>query len=173
MTNRCILIFPQFENVSVIDKIRKKYDPNYNNVFPHITLVFPFESDISKEQLLSHVKIKLQQTKCFCLKLGNLVKKNSRGYYLMLEVTEGSDKVKELHQKLYEGILAPFKPKWQDGFMPHMTIGQFEDEAELYAAYDSLSGIDEQFSARICSVSVEVIGSKSESIIEFELPLLD
>lgn len=173
MTNRCILIFPQFENVSVIDEIRKKYDPNYLNVPPHITLVFPFESNISKEQLLAHVKNTLHNTKCFCLKLGNLVKKHSKEYYLMLEVTEGSDKVKELHEKLYEGILANFKPSWPDGFMPHMTIGQFGDEAGLEAVYNSLSGVHEQFSARICKVSVEIIGSKSESIIEFELPLPD
>lgn len=173
MTNRCILIFPQFENVSVIDEIRRKYDPNYFNVLPHITLVFPFESDISKEQLIAHIKNKLQKTKCFCLKLGNLIKKHSKEYYLMLEVTEGSNKVKELHENLYEGILTPFKPSWPDGFMPHMTVGQFEDEAGLEAAYDSLSGIDEQFSARICRVSVEIIGNNSESIIEFELPLLD
>lgn len=173
MANRCILIFPQFKNVSVIDKIRSKYDPNYMNVLPHITLVFPFESDISKSQLLTHVNNTLQQTKCFCLKLGNLVKKSSRGYYLMLRVTEGSDKVKELHEKLYEGILAPFKPEWPDGYMPHMTIGQFINKAELDTAYDRLLGIDEQFSARICRVSVEIIGSNSESIIEFELPLID
>lgn len=173
MTKRCVLIFPQFENVSVIDEIRKKYDPNYSNVPPHITLVFPFESDITKQQLQSHVKNTLQKTKCFCLKLGNLVKKNSRGYYLMLSVTEGSSKVKELHQKLYQGILAPFKPEWPGGFMPHMTVGQFENKTELDASYNILSGMDEQFSARICRVSVEIIGSNSESIIEFELQLID
>ena len=54
-----------------------------------------------------------------------------------------------------------------------MTVGQFETEAKLEAAYDSLSGIHEQFSARICRVSVEIIGSRNESIIEFELPLID
>ena len=172
MTKRCILIFPQFENVSVIDEIRKKYDPNYENVLPHITLVFPFESDLTKQQLLSHVENALHKTNCFCLKLGNLVKKNSKGYYLMLRVTDGSIKVKELHQKLYEGILAPYKPEWQDGFMPHMTVGQFENQSDLDAAYDNLD-INEQFSARICRVGVEIIGSNNESIIEFELPLTD
>jgi len=48
---RCIMIFPQFNNINIIDGIREKYDPLSNNVRPHITLVFPFESNISKVDL--------------------------------------------------------------------------------------------------------------------------
>ncbi len=46
MIKRCIMIFPQFENIEVIDKIRNKYDPLANHLRPHITLVFPFDSNI-------------------------------------------------------------------------------------------------------------------------------
>lgn len=40
------MIFPKFENIKIIDEIRDKYDPLANHVRPHITLVFPFESNI-------------------------------------------------------------------------------------------------------------------------------
>ena len=43
---RTIMIFPKFSNQEIIDEIRKKYDPLYNLVKPHITLVFPFKSDM-------------------------------------------------------------------------------------------------------------------------------
>ncbi|MPQ44814.1 hypothetical protein [Clostridium tarantellae] len=33
------------KNINVITNIRKKYDPLADLVLPHITLVFPFESD--------------------------------------------------------------------------------------------------------------------------------
>lgn len=38
---RTIMIFPQFDNEEIIQGIRKKYDPLYHLIKPHITLVFP------------------------------------------------------------------------------------------------------------------------------------
>ncbi len=40
MTVRTIMIFPEFKNMEIIDKIRNQYDPLANLVRPHITLVF-------------------------------------------------------------------------------------------------------------------------------------
>lgn len=54
MIERCIMIFPEFENMSVINGIRDKYDPLAKYVRPHITLVFPFQSDISSIELKKH-----------------------------------------------------------------------------------------------------------------------
>jgi len=45
------MIFPEFENMEIIDNIRKQYDPLADLVRPHITLVFPFESPLSNMQL--------------------------------------------------------------------------------------------------------------------------
>ncbi len=45
------MIFPQFGNQEIIDGIRKKFDPLYHLVSPHITLVFPFKSDMSNVML--------------------------------------------------------------------------------------------------------------------------
>ena len=44
---RDILIFPKFDNMKIIDKIRNKYDRLSNLVAPHITLAFPFNDKIS------------------------------------------------------------------------------------------------------------------------------
>lgn len=49
------MIFPKFNNRQIIDKIREKYDPLANHVRPHITLVFPFESDIETTELKEHI----------------------------------------------------------------------------------------------------------------------
>ena len=45
------MIFPQFDNIDVINSIRNKYDPLAKLVKPNITLVFPFDSEITNEQL--------------------------------------------------------------------------------------------------------------------------
>ena len=51
MSLRTIMIFPEFRNMNVIDSIRIKYDPLTKLVRPHITLVFPFDSDMSNDEL--------------------------------------------------------------------------------------------------------------------------
>jgi len=51
MKKRTIMIFPEFDNMKFIDQLRQKYDPLANKVRPHITLVFPFESDMLKHEI--------------------------------------------------------------------------------------------------------------------------
>ena len=45
------MIFPQFNNIETIDEIRDRYDPLAKLVCPHITLVFPFESEITNDEV--------------------------------------------------------------------------------------------------------------------------
>ena len=51
MAQRTIMIFPDFEQMEIIESIREKYDPLYQLVKPHITVVFPFDMDVSNEEL--------------------------------------------------------------------------------------------------------------------------
>ncbi|WP_369010063.1 hypothetical protein [Alkalihalobacillus sp. TS-13] len=36
--------------------MRSKYDPLFDKISPHITLVFPFESTLSTDECISHLK---------------------------------------------------------------------------------------------------------------------
>lgn len=54
MNLRTIMIFPDFYNMEVIDNIREKYDPLAKLVRPHITIVFPFDIEVSNDDL-SHI----------------------------------------------------------------------------------------------------------------------
>jgi hypothetical protein len=51
MNRRTIMIFPEFKNIDVINDIRKKSAPLAELVLPHITLVFPFDSKLTNEEL--------------------------------------------------------------------------------------------------------------------------
>lgn len=48
---RAVVLFPKFNNIDTINNIREKYDPLYNYIAPHITIVFPFESDLTTNEL--------------------------------------------------------------------------------------------------------------------------
>lgn len=171
---RCIMIFPQFSNIDIIDRIREKYDPLANNVRPHITIVFPFESNISKEELQEYLAVSLNGMKSFHLTLEGVIRiHDDSGYYLFLGVKEGVEKIKKLHDKLYEGMLKEYKPNWLNNveFMPHMTIGNFHNKEELDNAYKDVGGIKDRFSTIVDKISAEIIDENEDSIIEMEVKL--
>ncbi|WP_411170681.1 2'-5' RNA ligase family protein [Clostridium sp. MB05] len=49
--------------------MRGKYDPLANCIDPHITIVFPFESDISTNELKEHFNEALKDVKKFSVSL--------------------------------------------------------------------------------------------------------
>ncbi len=73
MINRAIVIFPDFENSQVIDEIREKYDPLFNYIPLHITLIFPFQSSITDNELLEHVEKQLRDIKTFELSVRGII----------------------------------------------------------------------------------------------------
>ena len=87
MSLRTIMIFPEFHNKEIIDNIRKQYDPLAALVKPHITLVFPFESPMSNEELKHILNKRLQDAKPFQLTLGDFSKhEDVFGNYIFLNV---------------------------------------------------------------------------------------
>lgn len=171
---RCIMIFPEFENMEIIDKIREKYDPFVKNVDPHVTLVFPFDSNIKKDELKKHIKSTLQNEDPFEIVLKNVVKiDDSTGMYLFLTVKEGNDVIKRLNKLLYSGILEQYKPEFFNKieFMPHMTLGKFDSREKLNIAYEDIKNMDNEFKSVIENVCVEIIDENMNSIIEMQINL--
>lgn len=173
MIERCIMIFPEFSNVSVIDEIRAKYDPLAHHVRPHITLVFPFQSDISTSELKAHLENVLSEIEPFVITLQGITAAQSFGSYLFLEITEGTEKLVEIHKRLYTGLLESIQPQWlkAGGYHPHMTVGKVADEKEYKAAIEDVRDIKNVFASLVKKISVEIIDENEDSIIEIEIPL--
>lgn len=168
------MIFPQFENINVIDEIREKYDPLAKHVRPHVCLVFTFESGLTSTELSEHLNKVLSEIKPFRLTLQDIVKiDNPLGMYLFFDIKEGNEEIKKMSQKLYAGILQDYKPGWlnENTFMPHMTIGSFRDREKLNAAFKATEAIKESFNTIVDKISVEIVDENEDSIIEMEKSL--
>ena len=168
------MIFPQFENIKIINDIRAKYDPLANHVKPHITLVFTFESYITSTELKKHIEGVIMEIKPFLLTMDKIIKiDNSLGMYLFLTLNEGIKEIKHLSSNLYTGILESYKPQWlnNETFFPHMTIGSFSSIDNLNKAYIDVSNIEETLTTIVNKVSVEIIDEIEDSIIDFEIEL--
>ena len=167
MSIRTIMIFPEFENIDVINDIRKKYDSLADLVLPHITIVFPFDSKLTNDELSLHLKMCLNDIQSFGIELEGFSKQeNKHGNYLLLNVVQGIAAIKNIHDRLYKGELEQFDIGYD--YAPHMTVGKVSSVGLLNKAFDDVNRCSCKFSAEVKKISVEMIGKHEESIIIIE-----
>lgn len=166
---RAIVLFPKFRNMDVIQGIREKYDPLANYIAPHITLVFPFESERSTEELREHLVHSLKGLQRFKILLSGITGDFREGY-LFLNVKRGNDDIIDLHDRLYSGVLEPFLLR-KATFCPHITVGRLEQQTEFDQALNELADFSESFEAEIDRVYIESIDSFERSSTELVLDL--
>lgn len=173
MVERCIMIFPEFSNMSIIDGIRAKYDPLAHHVRPHITLVFPFQSDISTKELQAHLDKVLSKVKPFEITLQGITPVKSFGNYLFLGITDGIEEIVDIHRSLYTDLLAHIHPLWlkKGGYLPHMTVGNINDEEVYKTAVEEVKDVGDEFKTIVKKISVEIIDDNEDSLIEMEIIL--
>ncbi|MTI69814.1 MAG: 2'-5' RNA ligase family protein [Firmicutes bacterium] len=168
MKKRSVIIFPKFNNIEKIEDIRSKYDPLYNCIKPHITLVFPFESNIQTKELKKHIKEVLGGIDKFKLKLKGIT--GSLDNYLFLNIKEGNDNLIKIHDKLYTGILKKHLYK-KITYFPHLTVGKFEDSNSFQKAFMEVKNMDYVFEAVIEKIYVEIIDENENSNIELSISI--
>ena len=170
MKEHTIMIFPKFKNIQLIDEIRIKYDPLVKLVQPHVTLVFPFKSELTDEEILRGICSSLDKVSKFKLTLKGIEKSSdSYGNYIFLKVKEGNDEIVNLHDRLYEGIFKKYKVDIP--YVPHMTVGNLKTVKEMELAYKELKNNNYQFETIVDTISVEMIGENGESIVNINYKL--
>ncbi|MBO4927412.1 MAG: 2'-5' RNA ligase family protein [Clostridiales bacterium] len=171
MSLRTIMIFPKFENIEIIDSIRKKYDPLADLVRPHITIVFPFESEMSNDELAAVLDERLKGIPAFDMELCGFGKQSEPfGNFLFLNLVKGAELIVKMHDLFYSN---DFKNFFMDyPYMPHMTVGKLSTVEELEEAFEGVKTIEDSFVTRVRKISVEMIGEHEESIIILEKELL-
>ncbi len=126
-----LVFYPQLslELSESIDTIRKEYDPTYNIIKPHITIIFPATNNLNERLLISHIEQVLSRWSPFEIRLGGFHK--SPDHWLFLTLQEGEAEVKRLHQELYTGYLAEYRKVGYIPF-PHLGLGLFIKEGCTY-----------------------------------------
>ncbi|UFT98326.1 2'-5' RNA ligase family protein [Radiobacillus kanasensis] len=168
MIKRSICIFPFFENIDKLELWREKYDPLYGKIAPHVTLVFPFESELSSKMIGSHVSNALKEIKPFELEFSGFSVENDS--FLFIDVERGYDTIVQLHNRLYTGILKQFLRK-DLPFKPHLTIGRFVSDHACEEAFQVVSEENLTFQTAVTEVVVEVIEEDESSTVECRIRL--
>lgn len=165
---RAIHLFPDFPNLHSINAIRAKYDSLANLIPPHVTLVFPFESDVSTEVLAAHLKEATVGLKPFRIAMRGVT--GAEGEYLFLNVKVGNDQIIQLHDKLYTGLLRQYLYR-NLTYTPHLTVGRIKDKQTFESALAETEDWNEIFEATVHDFVVEGIDERESSIIEIKVPL--
>jgi 2'-5' RNA ligase len=167
------MIFPEFSNMGIINEIRSKYDPLAHHVRPHITLVFPFQSDISLNELKLHLENVLSKVESFKLVMQGITPVQQFGNYLFLEIITGKEEIIDIYKRLYTDLLESIHPQWlkTGNYYPHMTIGKLATEEEFKSAIENVKDIKDLFHTIVEKVSVEIIDENEDSLIEMEVSL--
>jgi 2'-5' RNA ligase len=165
---RAIHIFPEFSKAAAIDRLREKYDPLFHLIRPHITLVFPFDSDIPTHALEKHVQNAVIGHSPFRIVLQGIT--GAPGRYLFLNVKVGNDQIIALHDTLYTGLLKPYLNRTLP-YVPHLTVGCLSDEHSFQNALVETGEFSETFDTIVEEVVTEVIESSGRSVVELRIPL--
>ena len=128
MPTRAIVIFPHARDLAEINRLRARFDPLARVIAPHITVVFPFNTDSGKVDLRAHVERTIGDVPAFIIRLAGITGGGDKGQYLFLNVELGSLGVIELHDRLYSGSLARHL-SLDHPYVPHLTLGRVSDPA--------------------------------------------
>lgn len=152
---RDILIFPNFNNMNIINDIRNKYDRLANLVEPHIALAFPFKDEMSNEYLINELSSLLKNYSPFEVTFKGVSLSDDN--YVLLNCIKGNSILIDLHDEIYKKLI-PNHFKESINYIPHITLGQAHN-------LDSFSNFSYEFTTIIDEISVEFIGEHEESIV--------
>ena len=119
-----------------IHRIRLAHDPHHSVVGPHFTLVFPFDG-LLVEEVIPHAEAVALTTSTLRFRLSRASAVRDafapRSHVFLLP-TEGEYRLRQLHRRLYSGVLEP-KLLPEIPFVPHVTVGAFDrhEDAERLA----------------------------------------
>lgn len=136
------LVYYLDTGADALDRIRRKYDPTFDLIRPHVPVVFPVPESVGKERLLAHLDAVAGRSRLFPARFRGFAK--TPDHWLYLKVEEGSADFVQLFESSYTGPLAEFR-RHDVEFVPHVGLGLFVKKDTRYdmSATPTASAFDE------------------------------
>ena len=121
LPRRAIVWFPPFPMDAPVEPYRHRFDP-MADVFPaHVTLVFPFPTNLTVAQLASHIRRIVGNWPSLPVSFRDV--EGILDEFVFLMVRDRADAIVALHDKLYLGILKAYL-RDDIPYLPHVTLGR-------------------------------------------------
>lgn len=133
--NFVVAVIPPQSVQDVANSYRKRYDPLYNLIPPHIKLTEIFYAHPDQMANIDHfLRQVAHQTDSFSVKIHKVSHFHPTNNVLYLAIQDEQPLI-ALHHKIYE---ASFLPERTYAYVPHLTIGQRLSDDELHDVYGQL-----------------------------------
>jgi len=141
-----IAIFPSKKIQDIANSYRKRYDPHYALIPPHVTLKEAFEEDDKNiDKLINKLSEIAKETKPFTLNVNKLSTFAPTTNTIYMKV-EPAEELVNLHERLHSDDI-PNGKTYQ--FVPHITIAQKLSDDEHSDVYGSLKMMNHEFEETI------------------------
>ncbi|MFE8700448.1 YjcG family protein [Cytobacillus sp. FJAT-54145] len=130
-----IVIFPTKKLQDLANSYRKRYDPHYALITPHLTLKGPFEApDEDGKEIASKLQEVAKRFPPFNMTVPKFSSFQPVNNVIYLKV-EPTQELEDLHEALHA---LPFGGQPEFAFVPHITVGQQLSNDEHSDVYGSL-----------------------------------
>lgn len=168
MTRRAIVLFPAGQAMRRIESVRQRTDPLAARIPAHLTVVFPFESEIDPEELELHVASGVGHLPAFDLVFADVSTEDDG--YLFLNVGRGDRAIEELHERLYTGPLRRYFPEGE-AYRPHLTLGRIGTGNARATAANAAAKLAGNQVAQVSAVTIVRLGADGNWSAECTIPL--
>jgi 2'-5' RNA ligase len=169
LPKRAVVWFPSFANGVSIDRFRSQYDPLGNAIAPHVTLVFPFHSRLTLDQLTAHVQKIVRAWPAFPVVMNGTW--TAQNEFVGVGAQVGKDALIEMHDRLYRGPLAEFlRPEFD--YEPHITLARAAQPNQFDALVRNVTPVvRESYRDLMRSVTIITLESEKEWSRDREIAL--
>lgn len=170
LPRRAVVWFPQFSNIVAIDRFRSQHDPLGNVMPPHVTLVFPFHSRLTLDQLTAHVQKVVRAWPAFPVVMNGVW--TAQNEFVGISAQVGKDAMAEMHDRLYRGPLAEFlRPEFD--YEPHITLARAVQPNQFDALVRNVAPVTRNsYRDLLRMVSIITIDNDNEWSRDREVPLI-
>ena len=156
-TYAIVVLLPQ-DLDELIYPIREKFDPDYNKIPGHVTVVFPFDSKASFNELSAVISYQLQSVQPFEIKLDSIA-----DFYPRFPIIYWQIKPCEALQKLYRNLHAELDlPIPFSRYLPHVTVAREISSHRLMLVKERIvAGLpQEKFRVLSLDLTIPIVGDR-------------
>ena len=141
--------FPHFDGIERVEAFRTRHDPMARKIRAHLTLVFPFGTNLTRLQLETHVR--RVASKWPPIPVTFRAVRMHANEFVFLMASRGATSVTALHEALYTRSLRPhLRPEF--AYEPHVTLAR---QAQLSSLERAFAQAQEEFGAEFTDVMRE------------------
>jgi len=168
-----VLSYPKIskKNYEFIQKIRQEFDPHFEFVEPHFTLIFSIY-DTNTDIFIKEISNLTNTVSTINFQIKSAIinyNPQNETYYALLVPDQGFSNIIKLHESLYSNFFEKYLDlKWQ--FIPHITIASSQNQNIIKNICQEFNKKNMIISGKVNNLSITTVENKyMKSVAEIKL----